>query len=167
MNNKQGFNWGHISINVSDLDASIAFYEKLGFHTFLPGIPYLGLSASLPATPMSDSVCAAIGVPVGTTGRACIMQLGDGFPMLDLTELHTHSPRPPLQTPDRGVVRICLSSEDLARDVAKLKDQGVEFLSDVTSGHSDLADIALCRDPDGSLIELIQIYLERWQPLLV
>ena len=29
--------WGHININVSDLDASINFYEKLGFwrlHTF-------------------------------------------------------------------------------------------------------------------------------------
>jgi predicted lactoylglutathione lyase len=26
--------WGHININVSDLDTSIFFYEKLGFSLF-------------------------------------------------------------------------------------------------------------------------------------
>jgi len=29
-------------------------------------------------------------------------------------------------------------------------------------GHEDLADIAVCRDPDGTLIELIQAHFERW-----
>ena len=28
--------WGHININVSDLDTSIAFYEKLGFSLLIP-----------------------------------------------------------------------------------------------------------------------------------
>jgi catechol-2,3-dioxygenase len=28
--------WGHININVSDLDASIEFYEKLGFEFLSP-----------------------------------------------------------------------------------------------------------------------------------
>ena len=40
----QRFGWGHININVSDLDASVGFYEKLGFEVFIPGIPYLNLS---------------------------------------------------------------------------------------------------------------------------
>ena len=30
--------WGHININVSNLDTSIAFYEKLGFEIFITGI---------------------------------------------------------------------------------------------------------------------------------
>ena len=36
--------WGHININVSNLDASIEFYEKIGFEVFLPVIPYLELA---------------------------------------------------------------------------------------------------------------------------
>ena len=35
--------WGHININVSDLDTSIAFYQKLGFSLLIPGVPYLGI----------------------------------------------------------------------------------------------------------------------------
>ena len=41
----QRFRWGHININVADLDLSISFYEELGFEIFMPGIPYLGLEA--------------------------------------------------------------------------------------------------------------------------
>ena len=39
------FGWGHINVNVSNLERSIAFYEKLGFQQFIPAIPYLGLTA--------------------------------------------------------------------------------------------------------------------------
>ena len=38
------FTWGHININVSNLERSIEFYEKLGFEVFMPEIPYLGLN---------------------------------------------------------------------------------------------------------------------------
>jgi predicted lactoylglutathione lyase len=39
------FTWGHININVSNLERSIEFYEKLGFEVFIPSIPYLGLKS--------------------------------------------------------------------------------------------------------------------------
>lgn len=39
--------WGHINVNVSNLNASIEFYEKLGFEAFIPAIPYLGLRKSV------------------------------------------------------------------------------------------------------------------------
>ncbi|MEM7460237.1 MAG: VOC family protein, partial [Pseudomonadota bacterium] len=57
-------------------------------------------------------------------------------------------------------------SEDLERDVARLKADGVDFLSEPKTGHAELADIAVCKDPDGTLIELLQVYLDRWQTLL-
>ena len=47
--------WGHININVSNLDQSIAFYQKLGFSVLLPGIPYLGLTATPELTRMPAS----------------------------------------------------------------------------------------------------------------
>ena len=41
----QRFRWGHININVANLDLSTSFYEKLGFELFRPDIPYLSLEA--------------------------------------------------------------------------------------------------------------------------
>ena len=163
---KPSFGWGHININVANLDRSIAFYKKLGFEVFIPAIPYLALDAAEEAKPLPDDVAAALGVQQGTKGRACIMQLGDGFPKLDLTELTGLEQSAPLTNADRGLVRICLATEDLERDVKRLKADGVEFLSEPKAGHADLADIAVCKDPDGTLIELLQVYLDRWQAVL-
>lgn len=163
---KPSFGWGHININVANLDRSIAFYQQLGFEVFIPAIPYLALDASPDQTPLSDDVAAVLGIQQGAKGRACIMQLDDGFPKIDLTELTGVDQGTPLTNSDRGLVRICLATEDLERDVKRLKANGVEFLSEPKSGHAELADIAVCKDPDGTLIELLQVYLDRWQSLL-
>ncbi len=161
----QQFTWGHININVADLDASIAFYTHLGFTPFLPGVPYLNFNVQSPAQ-VPDEAAAALGLPAGTEGRACIMQLDDGFPKIDLTELPKEGQREPLKNSDLGVVRICLISEDLAAAYEDLKGQGVEFLSPPAACHDRLADVAVCRDPDGTLIEILQVYLDRWGPYL-
>ena len=153
--------WGHININVSDLDASIAFYEKLGFSLLIPGVPYLGIekdtTIEIPAKQR-----AALDVAAGTAARACIMQLDDGFPKIDLTEYTKDSPQGAGANDDLGMVRLCLATQDLAMDHALLTDAGVEFLSEPTAGVGGLADIAICSDPDGTLIELIEIHLEKW-----
>ena len=47
-----------------------------------------------------------------------------------------------------------------------IQADGVEFVSDIQPGHQQLGDVAVCRDPDGTLIELLQVYLERWVPYL-
>ena len=157
----QRFGWGHININVRDLDVSVRFYGKLGFEEFIPGIPYLGLNAE-EVGEISADAAEALGVPPGTTGRACIMQLDAGFPKLDLTEFSGREQHQPLQNKDLGLVRICLSSRDLVSDYEQLKSEGVSFLSPPVTCHKRMADIAICSDPDGTLIELIQIYPERW-----
>lgn len=156
------FSWGHININVSDLERSMVFYEQLGFSVLLPGIPYLGLRIDQSCA-LEASAAAALGLPAGTMGRACIMQLDNGFPKLDLTELAHPSPQAPLANQDLGLVRFCLASQNLQADYEHLLAVGVEFLSPPTSCGERLADVAVCKDPDGTLIELIQIYLERWQ----
>ena len=157
--------WGHININVSDLDASIEFYTKLGFTPFVPGVPYLNFNAEA-AAQIPDAAAAALGLPAGTAGRACIMQLDDGFPKIDLTELPKDGQRDPLVNGDLGVVRICLIAADLVAAYEDLNSQGVEFLSPPAVCHDRLADVAVCKDPDGSLIELLQVHLDRWGPYL-
>ena len=159
------FGWGHININVSNLEDSIEFYETLGFQVLIPGIPYLGMSRE-EMRPLAQGISTALGINTTLHGRACIMQLDDGFPKIDLTEFSGLTQNPPLTNADRGLVRICLTSKDLRADVARLKADGVEFLSDIQPGHQQLGDIAVCRDPDGTLIELLEVYLERWAPYL-
>ncbi|MEM8564230.1 MAG: VOC family protein [Pseudomonadota bacterium] len=155
--------WGHVNINVSDLDVAIAFYAKLGFSVFIPAIPYLNMQAKVPA---DIAATEALGLSTRTRGRACIMQLDDGFPKLDLTELVDVETRAPLRNQDVGVVRICLSCENLEQDYATLSELGVPFLTPPQDCPERLARIAVCQDPDGTLIELIQINLENWGPYL-
>ena len=163
---KPRFGWGHININVSDLDRSIAFYRKLGFEIFIPAVPYLGLDQDSQAQKLPGEMATALGVAKGTRGRACIMQLDDGFPKIDLTELDIGEQAGPLHNADLGLVRFCLITEDLQRTVADLKADGVVFVSEPKVGDKQLADIAVCKDPDGTLIELLQVYLDRWQAIL-
>ena len=153
--------WGHININVSDLDASTTFYEKLGFSLLIPGVPYLGIGKDS-GTEIPAKQSKALNVPSGTIARACIMQLDSGFPKIDLTEYAKDSPREAALNDDLGIVRLCLGTKNLAQDYELLKAAGVEFLSEPTEGVGGLADIAICRDPDGALIELIELHLDKW-----
>ena len=163
MNDKTpALSWGHININVSNLDESIAFYQKLGFSMFLPGIPYLHLTASDRLNMMPSTAARALAMPEQSEGRACIMQLGEGFPKIDLTEWAGADQQSPPGNGDLGLVRLCLASQDLMTDYANLAEQGVKFLSEPQATKDGKADIAVCVDPDGSLIELIQIYFEKW-----
>ncbi len=155
------FGWGHININVSNLEAAVAFYRKLGFEPFLPAIPYLNLDSDNTKV-MDDETTEALGLPSGASGRACIMQLDDGFPKIDLTEFEDTEQDSPLQNKDLGLVRLCLVSQDLARDYAALSEAGVPFLSPPRTCHQRMAEVATCVDPDGTLIELLEVHLENW-----
>ena len=157
--------WGHININVSDLDRSIEFYEKLGFTVFIPGIPYLDLTADPSITVVPEPSAQALGLGAETGGRACILQLDDGFPKIDLTEFQSLTQASPPTNADLGLVRLCLISQNLEEDHARLSERGVEFLSTPQPCKDGLADIATCIDPDGTLIELLQVYLDKWPAL--
>ncbi|MFT6580482.1 MAG: VOC family protein [Alphaproteobacteria bacterium] len=171
MNDKTpNIRWGHININVSNLDRSVAFYKRLGFEDFRPGIPYLGLTNDTEPAALPDDSARALGLSPGTRGRACILQLGDGYPKLDLTEFVAlgasetpeKSPEQPLTNQDIGIVRLCLATRNLAEDFESLSKQGVIFLSAPQPAKDGMADIATCIDPDGALIELIQVHRDKW-----
>ncbi len=156
-------NWGHININVTDLDRSVAFYKLFGFEPYIPGIPYLGLTMEL--GDIEPSGAMALDLPENAKARACIMQLGRGYPKIDLTEIKAGPQAAPLSNADIGIVRLCLASQNLAEDYARLTEAGVGFNSPPQTDSRGLAQIAICRDPDGSLIELIEIDYEKWASL--
>ena len=157
--NKKKLRWGHININVSDLDSSIEFYEKLGFEIYKPSIPYTGLTAEPKSNSIDEGSRTALGLPEQTSGRACIMQLDNGYPKLDLTQFDDINQSIPLSNADLGLVRICLASANLETDYNNLKKIGVDFISPPQTAKDGRAEIAICRDPDGTLIELIQLNL--------
>ena len=161
MSDRSPLAWGHVNLNVSDLERSIAFYSELGFDVFMPGIPYLGLVRDAIA-PLAEAPARALGLPEGRSGRGCILQLGDGFPKLDLIEWADEGAAPPATNAGRGFVRICLASRDLHADHARLVAAGVDFETPPLAMEKGLAEVATCRDPDGALIELIQIDPARW-----
>ena len=154
--------WGHVNLNVRDLERSIAFYERLGFAEFLPGIAYLGITRTGPAARIPDACAAALGLAPGTRAKGCILGLPGGFPMLDLTAYEGIDAAPAASGGSPGWERICLASRDLAADVARLEAGGVSFLTPPAADPDGLAQIAICLDPDGHRIELIQIAFERW-----
>ena len=156
---KKKLRWGHININVSNLDSSIEFYEKLGFEIYKPSIPYTGLTVEPKSNSMDEGSRTALGLPEQTSGRACIMQLDNGYPKLDLTQLDDMTQSIPLSNADLGLVRICLASANLEADYNSLKKIGIEFISRPQTAKDGRAEIAICRDPDGTLIELIQLNL--------
>ena len=156
---KKKLRWGHININVSDLDSSIEFYEKLGFEIYKPSIPYTGLTVEPKSNSIDEGSRTALGLPEQTSGRACIMQLDNGYPKLDLTQFDDMTQSIPLSNADLGLVRICLASANLETDYNNLKKIGVDFISPPQTAKDGRAEIAICRDPDGTLIELIQLNL--------
>tara|TARA_R110002072_G_scaffold31735_18_gene97689 strand:- start:11155 stop:11661 length:507 start_codon:yes stop_codon:yes gene_type:complete len=155
--------WGHINVNVTDLEGSIEFYELLGFTLVMPGIPYLNLNQTEAET-LNPEAAVALDMPFETKGRACIMELNGGFPKLDLTEWVATEEMiaDPLLNQDTGIVRMCLASRDLQKDYEELLAEGVRFFSEPKLTEDGKADIAICLDPDGAMIEIIQLHLEKW-----
>ena len=156
---KKKLRGGHINVTVSNLDSSIEFYKKLGFEIYKPSIPYIGLTVDPKSNSMDKGSRTALGLPKETSGRACIMQLDNGYPKLDLTQLDDMPQSIPLSNADLGLVRICLASVNLEADYNNLKKLDVEFISPPQTAKDGRAEIAICVDPDGTLIELIQVHL--------
>lgn len=90
------------------------------------------------------------------------MQLGNGFPKLDLTQYDDLAQSKPLDNADLGLVRVCLGSSNLASDYERLVRLNVNFISPPQTTRGGMAEVAICIDPDGTLIELIQLHLDKW-----
>jgi len=142
----------HINLNVSDIDRSIRFYEDLGFEV-------LGRNDA----EWSPETGEVLGVP-GAQGRACIMSLkGDmaRTTKLDLLEWkHPPSPsRPRPAANDPGAPRIALRIRNVEAAYRELSSAGVEFVSKPAGAAPALgiANVVCCRDPDGFLVEFVEL----------
>ena len=137
----------HANINCSSYDRSTSFYKKLGFLVLME---------------VEDSVteefAKALDMPPYTVHASQIM-LPDGG-MIDLIEwvdpFDPGAPYAGLNHP--GISAVSLATTNLDSDVEKLKDSGVEFISDPVTAPGDGAAVRFVyfNDPDGTLLQLIQ-----------
>jgi len=144
----------HLNLNVSDIQRSLDFYQKLGFevlHVFGDG-PGGG----------GDVVQEGMAFQGGRC-RGAVITLGDHprcWTKLELIEWVQPPPDPasPRGVHAVGVSRIALRCKHLDALVSRLEAEGIVFESqpqeiDIVGAKG----FALFRDPDGVLLELIEL----------
>ncbi len=140
----------HANINCSDFDRSLEFYQRLGFE----------LVAMVPET-NTPEVAAAVGMPPYRV-RGGILRLPGESTLLDLLEWQDPTdPEPPYpHLYHLGLARIALRTTDLEADLAELAAAGITPIgppADVEWAGQPTSRIACFPDPDGTIVELVQI----------
>jgi catechol 2,3-dioxygenase-like lactoylglutathione lyase family enzyme len=140
-----------ININVSDFERSRAWYQMMGYE----------VSEKLASTD-SAAVASAMGFEDGYEIEGAILTHQVDDSTLELVQWITpHNPERAYGIPVNhlGIHRTAFSTSDIVADVATLKAQGVEFISEITpccSGPESPGSIVAFYDPDGTIVELVE-----------
>lgn len=152
------YDLAHININCTDIQRSIAFYEKFGFE-----VVHVIAEDTKDLDPGLDVMGGAAGYQ-GSHCRGVIMSLGDHprcwtkLELLQYTRPAT-GPEPRRDAFQVGYCRMAIRCKNIHEEVARLKAEGVEFESDVeTSKTVGALSYAFARDPDGTLVELLELH---------
>jgi catechol 2,3-dioxygenase-like lactoylglutathione lyase family enzyme len=137
------------NVNCSDFEASQSFYNRLGFKTKVEveeeGTPELATALGLPSYHVRASTMA---LPYGSSLN--LTRWEDPFDANVPYEHLNHI----------GIARIAILTLNLDADILSLGSQGVEFYSDPIRPEGDFGFLRfVCfEDPDGTVIELVQLF---------
>lgn len=155
----------HFVLNVTNLERSLEFYQRLGFRV-------LRDNRDIVWPPM---VAENFGMKAAQ-GRGALLGLGDGpdHTRLDLIEWLEPSWRGPERsgrsdgssgdTPAEPIPRIlALRTRNVRAAWAELSQQGVEFIREPREPNPTVGieSIVCCLDPDGTVVELIEYMGDR------
>lgn len=138
----------HVNVNCSNFDASLAFYELLGFQKVVDVAPT-----------NTPEVAAAVGMPPYRVKGALLALPANPGMMIDLLQWQEpndpEAPYPHLY--HLGIARIALATDDLDGDIERLGKAGIEFMSDPAEvSLGGMTSRFVCfRDPDGTVLELV------------
>jgi len=141
----------HIAVNSTDLDRSVAFYQRLGFEVMAD------------RTVKNDKVMEAFAVPTGDL-RFVHLRLGgaDDATLLDIVQWGGPGTANGVTTPpqhQRGITRFAVLTDDTERVYRELRGDGVEFLTEPTTVMTPDGGwkVALALDPDGVVVQVTEL----------
>lgn len=136
----------HSGIVVQNLEKSLAFYRDM-----------LGFRVTLQAEESGffiDTVLGMEGTIVVTVKLECV----DGQ-KIELLNYRTNKRETVVgRINDIGITHIAFEIEDLAGLYRKFCDAGIKFISTPTDTPDGYAKVAFCRAPEGTYIELVEIF---------
>jgi catechol 2,3-dioxygenase-like lactoylglutathione lyase family enzyme len=141
----------HVNVNVTNFERSLEFYKMLGFKVALD-LKEGG----------NEQLSTGLRIP-GGIGRAALLIVGDDprATRIDLIEWKNPKTegRPYPNLYHAGVGRIALRTNNLPKVYAELKAKGVEFFSEPQTFENPggRTSFVCCTDPDGTVIELIEV----------
>ena len=141
----------HVNINVTDLERSTEFYGLLGF-SVVDSFHERGTAGLDRGLGMSYTDTRARFLALGNNPRETV---------LDLVEWNEpEANRVPIELNQIGMPRLCLRVKDLDGEIERLRGHGVEFLSEpqVIDTLARKPRFVLFRDPDGVILELVELY---------
>lgn len=145
---------GHLGICVSDLDRALRFYAgELGFRP---------LSSVEVSGPESDRLLRLSGVDQTT-----VFLERDGLRLALFAFRAPKVEREPAPRPMNraGFAALMLRVDDLDGMIARMRQRGVTILDDTYTHHPGYGSkLVFLQDPDGSLIELIEIPGDPYTP---
>tara|TARA_R110000824_G_scaffold398310_1_gene602246 strand:- start:1265 stop:1693 length:429 start_codon:yes stop_codon:yes gene_type:complete len=135
----------HTGIVTSDIEKSISFYENFGFKI---------QKDMLESGAYIDNFSALSDVTVRTVKMS--LENGD---MIELLYYHSHPEKPDMERKitQIGCSHIALTVPDLDQLYKKLSENEVIFNSPPQYSPDGYAKVTFCKDPDGSLVELVEI----------
>lgn len=137
----------HFGIVVADLERSLGFYQ---------GFLNLKVARRMDESgPFIETVLGLAGVQVTT----CKLEADCGGTQIELLCFKTHiDPNPRAPTPySVGPTHMAFTVEDLVALHARMSEGGVTFVSPPQISADGKAKVAFCRDPDGTLLELVEL----------
>ena len=136
----------HTGIVVTDLEASLRFYrDLLGFREMKrleESGAYIDNMLALDAAQLTTVKLAA---PDGN--------------LIELLHFRSHPRKSagPREACSIGITHVAFTVGDIDQAYVSLRNQGVQFNAPPQSSPDGYAKVAFCRDPDGILIELVQV----------
>jgi catechol 2,3-dioxygenase-like lactoylglutathione lyase family enzyme len=141
----------HFTVNATNFERSLAFYQTLGFQLLRDNRDVV----------WPDYVAGNFGL-AKAQGRGALLALGPEphHTRLDLIEWLAPAYDPPPQRPlsERVPRIIALRTRNVKAAHADLRARGIEFLTEPRNmdPKSGIVAVVCCRDPDGLIVELIE-----------
>jgi catechol 2,3-dioxygenase-like lactoylglutathione lyase family enzyme len=141
----------HFTVNATDFERSLAFYQALGFQLLRDNRDVV----------WPDFVAGNFGMRKAQ-GRGALLALGPGpeHTRIDLIEWLEpgYDPLPARPWSERVPRIIALRTRNLRAAYAELRARGIEFITEPRSldPKSGIVAVVCCRDPDGLIVELIE-----------